>query len=217
MSQQLFLTYQRFMNQQDAQDLADLLTASDIQVELEDGTTSFDPSFANNAVHQEFRVKLQQHDFQRADDLLLEQSATLLEGIEEDYYLLQFTNEELLEILENRDTWNKFDFLLAQKLLNERGVHVSDAELQAMQERRLKILAQPDKDQTIWVAIGYISALFGGFFGIFMGWHLYTHKKTLPNGTRVYGYAEKDRKQGRIIFILGCLFFAFFLFRAFNN
>jgi len=212
MSTEQFLTYQRFMNEQDARDLADLLKDNGVEFQWEDGTASFDPSFANNAVHKEFRVKLKPVDFQRADDLLLEQSSALLNEIEQDYYLFQFSDEELFEVLEKRDAWSKFDYLLAQKLLKERGKSFSIAELEAMRNRRIEELAKPDTGQTLWVAVGYVSVLFGGLFGVFLGWHLYSHKKTLPDGTRAYGYTEKDRKQGRIIFFLGLVSFLIFLF-----
>lgn len=36
-----------------------------------------------------------------------------------------------------------------------------------------------------------------------MGWHLYTLKKTLPNGEKVFIYNNQDRKHGWKIFILG--------------
>lgn len=216
MNQQRFLTYQRFMNEHDAQDLANLLTDTGVVFQWEDGSASFDPSFANNAVHKEFRIKLLQHDFERVDDLLMQESSVLLHEIEPDYYLFGFSESDLHEVLEKRDAWSKFDFLLAQKILKDRGQEISKSELEFMRERRLEELAQPDKNQTIWVAIGYFSVLFGGLFGVFMGWHLFAHKKTLPNGNRVYGYDENDRKQGRIIFFLGLVSFAIFLFFRLN-
>ncbi len=212
MSDLPFVTYQRFMNQQDAQELAELLTENSVEFQLENGTTSFDPSFANNAVNHEFRIKLQQKDFQPVDELLLQTSSELLESIGQDYYLFEFTDVELFEILEKRDEWSKFDFLLAQKLLKERGCEISETQLDAMRAERLKELAHPEKNQTSWVAIGYISALLGGLFGMFMGWHLYTHKKTLPNGNRVYDYSQSNRKHGVVIFFLGLVCFVLFLF-----
>jgi hypothetical protein len=43
----------------------------------------------------------------------------------------------------------------------------------------------------------------GGAIGIAVGLNLWTMKKTLPNGERVYVYAEKDRIQGQIITVVG--------------
>ena len=39
------------------------------------------------------------------------------------------------------------------------------------------------------------------------GWHLSTYKKTLPNGDRVYGYSQSDRKHGNRILIIGAICF----------
>jgi hypothetical protein len=48
----------------------------------------------------------------------------------------------------------------------------------------------------------------GGFLGVFIGWHLLTYKKTLPNGNRIYAYSGNDRKQGNRILVLGAIFIA---------
>jgi hypothetical protein len=60
-----------------------------------------------------------------------------------------------------------------------------------------------------WIIVGYITAFLGGVLGIFIGWHLLSFKKTLPDGQRVYEYDTNARKHGQKILIIGivCLTF----------
>ena len=44
--------------------------------------------------------------------------------------------------------------------------------------------------------MGYFFTIIGGLLGIFIGYSLFTVKKTLPNGKKVYSYSENDRKHG---------------------
>ncbi len=71
--------------------------------------------------------------------------------------------------------------------------------LDLLNKSRLQELAQPEEKQTANLWLGYLFALLGGVVGLFMGWHLATAKKTLPNGERVYVYRERDRQHGKWI------------------
>ena|SRR6218665_39937 len=44
--------------------------------------------------------------------------------IDKSYHVLYYTNEELIDIVLHQDEWSNFDYVLAQKLLEERGVKV---------------------------------------------------------------------------------------------
>ena len=75
-------------------------------------------------------------------------------------------------------------------------------------EDKIETLKKPDEPQTFWIGIGYFFAIMGGLLGVFIGWFLTTHKKTLPDGERVYGYSESDRIHGRRIFWIGVVVIA---------
>ncbi|MGI4761273.1 MAG: hypothetical protein ACRYF0_11235 [Janthinobacterium lividum] len=74
-------------------------------------------------------------------------------------------------------------------------------------------LAQPGnyKDHKAWILRGYISALLGGFFGMLIGYQLYTHRKQLPGGRRVPAYSAHDRVHGLRIIVLGAIVFVLVL------
>jgi hypothetical protein len=57
--------------------------------------------------------------------------------------------------------------------------------------------------QSTIVILGYISCLFAGLLGMFVGAFLVSAKKTLPGGGTAYAFDEKSRKHGKIILYLG--------------
>ncbi len=202
MNREPFLTYQKFNDQAAASELAEFFGENGLAYELEDSSINFDVSFAYNEINKEFRVKLKSNDFKRADELLEELSQKSIELADKNHYLYQFTDEELMDILQKPDEWNTFDVTLAQRILKDRGKVVSKEFLAQMKSARLSYLREPERASRFWVFAGYICAILGGGFGLFIGWHLIYHKRTLPNGESVFAYTNNDRKDGRIIFII---------------
>jgi len=198
-----FLTYQKFSDKTLADELMATLTTNNIEFLFEDATPHFDHTFANNQTNNEYLVKLKSSDFEKVDNILTTLSSKDLNAVDQDHYLFDFTEEELRDILLKSDEWSKYDYLLARKILRDRGHKIDTETINVLKEKRIEELAKPDKNQKRSILAGYVFAIFGGLIAIFIGWHLFSHKKTLPNGGQVYSYSEQDRKQGIIILILG--------------
>lgn len=210
------VTYRKFSDFQQAQELTELLDKNNIEYYLEEDAQAFDPSFTVNGIKKDYLVKINQQDFVKVDLLLAEITEKEVENVPPDYYLLEFTDEELMEVVLKRDEWSNFDYILARKLLKERGKEVSYEVLELINKQRINDLAKPEERQKAWIMAGYVLALLGGIISIFIGWHLLSFKKTLPNGQRIYSYASEDRNHGLIIMILGLLFFAGAIFLRFR-
>jgi len=204
------LTFQRFAKKEQAEELIALLAKNDVAAGLEDNTSSLGESFGTS-YDAAFAVKLPADDFEKANRILIEDSVSSLDAIDSDYYLFSFSDDELREIVAHRDEWNAFDFLLAQKLLKERGHEINQDELDKLRQNRIAELSKPEPKQTGAVIAGYIMAVLGGLIGIVIGWYLSTYKRTLPNGDRVYHYSEDDRRHGKRILYLGIFFVAFWI------
>jgi hypothetical protein len=200
-----FITYQRFDDIILAEELTDLLQASSIPYRFEEQSFLFDPSLVMSKAKKEYAIKIKSDDFEKADRLLEANEAKNVEAIDKDYYLFSFSDDELQEVLIKSDEWSAFDVVLARKIFGDRGKAISDVEIEKIRNDRIQALKQPDSPQSFWIVVGYAAALLGGVLGIFIGWHLFTYKKTIPNGERIYGYSEKDRKQGTIIFYLSII------------
>jgi len=204
-----FLTFRKFNDIALAKEIAARLEQGDIQYLLEDDSRMFDPSFANNAIDSDIRIKLRPVDFAKGDKVLEDFYRNSLDTVEEDYYLLSFTDEELMEIVSKPDEWGAYDYQLAQKLLKERGLEIKPEVAVLLKKQRINDLARPDTPHKYWIYIGYFSAILGGLFGIIIGWTLGYFKKTLPDGQRVHAFGEKDVKHGRRILLIAIISMAF--------
>ncbi len=203
-----FITYQKFNDPAFAEELTAQLDEHGIKYLVEEESFRFDPSLVLSNAPKEYAVKIKSEDFEKVNDLLKLNEAKNVEGVEKDYYLFSFTDDELMEVITKADEWSAFDVVLSRKILIDRGKAISDNEITQIHEQRVEELRKPDPPQTFWIVVGYAASLLGGVIGIFIGWHIYTYKKTLPDGERVYGYTGRDRWHGRAIFYLSIVVFA---------
>lgn len=213
MTTEEFVTFQSFPDRISASDFISLLEENHIEYVLDEFFNVHNPLFSTDKeAIKEFHVQLKKHDFPVVEKILLNINRAELESIDSDYYLLEFTDKELLDVIEKSYEWSTFDYLLALKLLQERGVYIDIEKVSKIKEERLEELAQPAKDQEGWIYVGYASALLGGIVGIIIGINLVTSKKTLPNGDRIYSYSEKNRNHGVVITIIGIVMFTIMIF-----
>jgi len=200
-----YIKYQVFQNKLEFEDLTNLLKTKNIPFETEDYPINFIADKTNNNFNHEYVIKLQKNDFVAANRIQEEIAELQIKNVDPSHYLFDFSIDELKNVVKEKDSWSSFDVSLAKKILKDRGFELTSDELSKMQTQRIQQLSEPDKRQSLWVILGYISAFFGGAFGIFIGWHLMNHKRILPNGEQVYDYSEIDRKHGKIIMYLGSI------------
>lgn len=211
MSQDNYKTYRTFNDYGLVKELEMILNEHQIDYVTENSSLPFDPSFANNPVNQEYRVKLKSENFERANAVLIKEAAVQLEEIDRDHYLFTFSDEELMELTSKRDEWSNYDFLLAQRILKERGKVLGNGELAELEEKRLQELNKFEKLNPGWFYAGFLFALLGGVFGIMMGWFISSNTKTLPNGKTMYCYSVADRKKGKVMLVVGIVVLVFCL------
>lgn len=190
-----------------AQELETLLNENNIKTVLADNIAPVDITFSGSTLLNEYEIKIDASNFEKAEAVLEKDAESLLEKMDQDYYLLSFTDEELYEVLIKSDEWSIFDYKLAQKILTNRGKTIDHEMLASLKKERLNILSKPEENQRPWIIAGYLFSFLGGGIGIVIGYSLWTSKKTLPNGERIYSYNDADRKQGKTIFIIGLIVF----------
>lgn len=211
MDEPKFRMFRSFPNTELAMEMADLLKKEGIQVKLKDNSPAVDITFTGNPLDDLILLKIPESDFEKAQEILESQAEIKLEEVSSDYYLLEFSNEELYDILANRDDWGEFDYLLAKKVLQSRNVNIDYDRISEEKIKKLEKQANPEPVQMTWIIVGYLMALGGGLLGLMIGWFLWQMKKTLPDGRKIHIYSQNSRMHGRNIFILGILVLAFVL------
>ena len=207
-----FLSYQSFANAEVAQGLLSLLRHHNFIYETAIDEPVYSMNMAYNATDTRFVVRLRAADFEAARQLEDELNQHLTASPAPDHYLFSFTDEELFDILVKADEWNSYDVTLAGQLLRQRGRDVSPDTVNLLRQHRLEELAKPEPTQKTWIVAGYLFAIFGGVMGMLVGWHLYYHEKTLPNGTQARAFSARDRAHGyRIIILSFCGLFILIL------
>lgn len=197
-----FVAFRKYADINDARQLEALFIDKEIPCLLKDTSPALGTAFAGT-MQNEYEIQVLTEDFDKATAVMQDDVLKTLDDIPQNYYLLDFADAELIDVLSHHDEWSEFDYLLARKLLKERGKEITEEQLRKLQTDRLAQLLKPEPSQKTWIIIGYVLALLGGLFGIITGYVLWTSKKTLPNGQQAYMYSEHDRKQGRTLMILG--------------
>lgn len=210
-----FRIFRKFHDEVSIDWYTDLLKKYQIDYERENNSLRFDPSFAFNDYSKEFLLKLKPKDFEKVYNLEEENVKSEVENASKDYYLYEYSDEELQEILIKRDEWNAYDYSLAKKILKERKSEINTSQINIKKQQRIDDLKKISDIKTFWLITFYTIALMGGFFAIFIGYYIKSAKTHLPNGETISKYSQKDIKHGNAIFYLGVFCLLFWLFRGY--
>ncbi|MGE4512526.1 MAG: hypothetical protein AB7E26_01750 [Chryseobacterium sp.] len=209
--------YIKFIYKDDALELAKILEENYFVYELTDNSSKLDASFGGDINTKQYELKIRKDDFIEVEKIEEDLVKNDLENVEKSYHLFDYSDEELIEIVTKKDEWNKFDYLLAQKILKERGKEINPELLNVINKQRIESLSVQEESPVWLIIIGYVSAFFAGFLGIFIGGYLMYYKKALPNGDRIYGFNRNDRSHGQNILIISAIaFFVWIGFKLFN-
>lgn len=209
--------YRKFIYKDDALELVKILEENYIAYELAENSSKLDSSFGGDINTKQYELKIRKGDFIEVEKIEEELVKNDLENVEKSYHLFDYSDEELIEIVTKKDEWNKFDYLLAQKILKERGKEINPELLNVINKQRIESLAVQEESPVWLIIIGYASAFFAGFPGIFIGGFLMYYKKALPNGDRIYAFNRNDRSHGQNILIISAIaFFVWIGFKLFN-
>ena len=211
-----FVTYRRFSSLEDALYYTTFFTENDIEYEVEHNKPPVDATFSGPSVNHEVNIKIKAEDFAKAD-LLLEESAEAIDISDGTYYLLDFSDEELLNVIRKYDEWSVDDVVLAQKILKDRGKEISVEKVKELKDERLAQQRKPQSVDGFWLMFSYVLAVLTGWIGIVVGLYFKTFKKTLANGERVFVYDEKSRRKGQILFVLSSVWLLLLLLMALTS
>jgi len=202
-----YSSFKTFNDKETAEDFAEILKEHAIDFYIEEDVLEFDPTYANNELDKDFHIMIKQEDFGKAKQAYEAYFKKGLDNAPPDYYLFSFSDDELKEIMAKPDEWGTFDYLLAEKILQDRGIGITETEKQTLKTERNKILQEQQKEKPSNILLYYIFCLLVSPIGILIGWAWAYSKKTLPDGTKVAAYDSDIQRHGRIIFALSLVIF----------
>jgi hypothetical protein len=200
-----YRTYRSFDSRVEAAAMQALLSKNGIPSSLEENKTVFDTAIVGVPNTQSFIVRIPQDHFLTAN-AVLEEAVNLDElEVEDDYYLLSFSEEELLDLVKKKDEWGEFDYALARKLLAERGIPLTDVDIKRMEKERVQTLRKADAVPVVYIIAGYLVALFSTLIAVAVGLYLVTSYRRLPDGHTAHKYNDSARFHGKCIMALSVL------------
>lgn len=200
-----FVLFQSFFTEDEAADIIEQFRENGIAYRLDRSKELLDKAFIGENLEKKFFLKIRSSDFSAANHVLDARILQNITALEKDYYLFSFTNDELIEILSKPDEWSRQDFLIARKILDERGEHISEDVINDLKSKRINELGREESEPVLSIIAGYILALLVSIVGLFFGLAFLTAKKNIPNGKKVFTYSKSTRKHGRNIVILSAV------------
>jgi len=158
-----FVDYKVFSSQDLAIDFTTLLESNEIAYEIDDSSMRFSLIPLEN-LNGKVIVRIQDYDVQKADNLVLKQTTQMDKG----HYLFTFSNEDLIDVIANPMDWTTKEVSIADFIIKQRCIVVSDQDIQLAKERCLiekqkeksDIKEKPISKAHNWfLAIGLISIL----------------------------------------------------------
>jgi hypothetical protein len=196
----MLVNFRHFRIKEQAEQIGEILLDNGIQPYYKEVQASIDVTFAdNNPI--EYWIQIAKEDMEKAEFILNEQGQNV-DAIPDGHYLLDFDDEELIDILKNYSDWNDTDYILARKVLLNRGVEYTDNEILRFKEQKIEELKAPEKGKSVLVILGYFLSLLGGLFGLAIGWNFWTEINTLPNGDQVLRYDDSTIKHGKAMVVI---------------
>jgi len=200
-----FVLFQSFFTEDEAASIIEPLKENGIDYQLERSKELLDRAFIGDNLEKKVFLKIKSSDFSKANEILNARILQNITALEKDYYLFSFTNDELIEILRRPDEWSRQDFLIARKILGERGQYINEEMIKDLRSKRINELSREESEPTLTIIAGYILALLLSLVGLFFGLAFLTAKKNIPNGKKIFTYSRNTRKHGRNIVILSAV------------
>jgi hypothetical protein len=198
-----FLTFSKFYTKEETEAFAALLDSNNILFDAERLTAQLDNIYLGEDSEPRYLVKVQKEDFGKVESLMKGEMEKQIDDVPANYYLFQFSNEELTDVMRKPDEWNYFDQLLARKLLLQRNVEVSSiTEGSVFMQEDLYV---PARIETGWLIFAYLMAVLVPFAGIPLGLLMCKGQRTLKDGTKMPLFDNWTYKQGWILFGIGVL------------
>jgi hypothetical protein len=87
--------FRTFQTLDEAKEMKGLFKLNGIDSIIADNKSPLASTFSRSSIQNSIEIRVNQTDFKKANDVLIKEEESILEEIDKDYYLFQFSNEEL--------------------------------------------------------------------------------------------------------------------------
>ena len=208
-----FVTFRTLYSEEAANQLAQFFEQHQIPCNVGADMRKRDHIFMGGIMDFEYYVQIEPDDFDKANQLLDQEAERELNDVPDDYYLYDFTMEELKGIRNDRSQWNNLDYVLAGILLQEKQsappapTPAAPASTVIREPRSHTLL------EIILLGLGYALLFFYPLIPVIGGLLIARTKKPVAGGKTQYEFSEPSRVLGYVLSACGLLFFLYFLFR----
>lgn len=165
----------------------------------------------------EHHVLIDGSDFPRAHALLDAEAKSLVASVGDDHPLHTFTNEELMEVLAKPHEWTPLDVRLAQHLLTEQGVPLSEWIVSDLNARSVSRMSEHDRGSTMLIIIGVLISLalpglaylrfdrpllVACLLLMCLLWHINRSSKTVADGSTMMRYDRRERSIAMVMMVV---------------
>jgi hypothetical protein len=195
---QAFATYSRFLTQEDATMLTDILTDQQIPYKIEKDSSQVGAIFIGETPDPVIEVKIQQQDFPKVNELFVKQAEQDFAHPDFEHYFSSYSVNELSAVLAEPNEWNAYDLEIARLFLLQKNPEAT------IPTPNFKKAFQPDKIAFKWILAGYMLC-FLSIFGVFVGLAISQAKKTLQSGEIVQIYDFQSVQHGKNMIVFGSI------------
>ncbi len=201
-----------YRDQESLLDMQAHLEEADIPYSVFDTVSRFDVTFSYDHSRRSFQLLVPQHFADRARRVCETVEAAIIEQLPPDYYLFDFSDEELKSLIIKPFEWSPLDVTLARQILKQRGIDPDSEELVQNENAAKTAFDAPERLGNLSLFFGYLFAAMGGLIGIAFIIYIFTSKKTTHDGAKIKRF-DKRTYQHAIYMILTflvstCLFLA---------
>lgn len=197
-----FAAYKKFTDLDSAQEIIDLLKLHNIECRLLDETFANVKLVGYSPIDFGITINIKLDDFNSANQVLEQYYLAEIEKVDPSYYIFDFTNDELKEIVSNPYDWGEFDFHLAKKILTTRGIEINEGAIESRKKAKIAHLSQKVQVSATRIVTGYLFAFIFPPYSLLVGLLIVNNRNILPNGEKVYVHSDYDRTHGKAIVAL---------------
>lgn len=193
--------YRIFDTKEELKDLEELLKENNLKYFIQE---------SNDIADKKYLLQISSDDFPIVDKLCETLVNIDLKTLPEDYYLFEYKDEELIEILLNRSEWSEFDYVIAKKILSERNVNLDEYPVYSNLRNNIKfdsgdvefIEESFTKENLV---MSYFLALLFGPYCLVRYFVIITARERLEDGSLAFKYDRNLRNNAMAICFIGLI------------